>query len=103
VGARHGGDWDVMTPANEACEGNLDLIQWVYTNGCLWDDVTTANAAEYGQLTVLRWCCSMVVNGMLWSVRGSRRNMDMWKSFAGFARRWVFPIRPPKPRNKKRR
>ncbi|GLC46993.1 hypothetical protein PLESTM_002005500 [Pleodorina starrii] len=35
--------------------GSLELMQWVWGQGCLWDELVSYKAAEYGSLELMQW------------------------------------------------
>lgn len=52
-----------LTRVQEACAaaaggGHLEVLQYLYENGCPWNEYTCKFAAEGGHLDVLRWCRS---------------------------------------------
>ena len=49
--------------ASAAFSGDLELVQWLRTNGCPWDFWTCSEAVHGGQVEVLRWARE---NGCKW-------------------------------------
>jgi hypothetical protein len=45
----------VLTCANAAANGYLDVLRWAREHSCPWDATTCMAAAENGELEVLRW------------------------------------------------
>ena len=46
-------DEGVMMQA--ALSGNLELVHWLWGEGCPWDEITCELAVEFGHVEVLRW------------------------------------------------
>jgi hypothetical protein len=62
-GRTNGCLWDKWTCRNAAAGGHLQVLQWARANGCPWDPDTCASAAQEGHLEVLRWAHA---NGSPW-------------------------------------
>lgn len=55
-----------MTCSWAAYQGNLELLQWIRSQGCPWDIWTCIFAARMGHLDVLEWA---IVEGCPWDSR----------------------------------
>ena len=68
---QNGCPWGVMTCAEAAKGGHLEVLQWARQNGCPWDEWTCMYAAQGGHLDVLQWARQ---NGCPWdAITCSRR------------------------------
>jgi hypothetical protein len=59
----NGSVWDNRCCSTAALNGHLDVLKWLHENGCPWDSGTCANAALSGHLNVLQWARE---NGCPW-------------------------------------
>jgi hypothetical protein len=76
-----------------AREGNLTVLKYLHSLGCLWDSDTCANAAKNGHLDIVKWCrqngcrwniwicCYAAENGHLDVIKWCRQNGCPWDSF----------------------
>ncbi len=47
--------WDEWTCMRAARGGHIDVLQWVYTNGCPWDHWTFMGAAQRDDMNMMEW------------------------------------------------
>ncbi len=60
--SRGNSKWNICETA--AIHGQLEVLQWARSQGCLWDSNTCAQTARKGHLEVLQWARS---NGCSWN------------------------------------
>ncbi|CAB1108558.1 unnamed protein product [Ectocarpus sp. CCAP 1310/34] len=70
-GAAREGDMRIIKRLNETA--NLEVLQWMRTNGCPWNERTCSEAAKGGHLERLQWAGE---NGCAW-------DSDPWAGAAG--------------------
>ena len=51
--------------AQAACNGGVEILQWLFDHGCPWDEWTCAAAAQHGHLEALKWARA---NGCPWNM-----------------------------------
>ena len=81
---------DTIVMANAAKSGDLELVRWLWGQGCDWSAFACQCAARGGHLGVLRWlqangcpwdaetCSGAVLNGRLATLRWARENGCPW-------------------------
>ncbi|CAM9808212.1 unnamed protein product, partial [Sphacelaria rigidula] len=70
--------------------GNLEVLQWLRTEGCPWNESVSLTAATCGNLDVLKWCTA---NGCPWEARRCAKGAALHQQL--HVVRWLEAKRPP--------